>query len=112
MKGYYGIVQYMPDRSRQEGVNVGVYVFCEGVTLYAIAKSFKRVFALFPDASPMRVAQYAQGVECGLISCKTLPDLIDYCHTRANDIHIVDPRPMRLLAGPNEELEGLLDRLT
>ena len=115
-KGYYSIIQYCPDPSRLETVNVGVALFCP--ELRFLRATFKRrrnrisqVFgkqdwefiALQQTAIAERLARKKE-------SFQTLEDFKAYVSSRANSLVLTHPRPVRV-EDPDRDLNDLVGRL-
>ena len=116
-KGYYSILQYVPDPERAEGVNIGLMLFCpeKGFLKIQTTESNDRVRRLlgrqrgsatnlsrldaFKTAFEERVA-----LEAGRI--QTLEDFRTFVNTRANQLRLTDPRPVKV-ADPEPELLNL-----
>jgi hypothetical protein len=116
-KGYYSILQYVPDPERAEGVNIGLMLFCPEKDFLKIqtTASHDRVRRLlgkrrgstsnlsrldaFKTAFEERV-----GLEAGRL--QTLEEFRAFINTRANQLRLTDPRPMKV-TDPEAELSNL-----
>ncbi len=116
--GFYSLIQFCPDLSRLEAANIGVLLFCpERRFLRAktsegnahIRRFFGRVdegwsrITLLKEAFEERVAS-----EEGRI--RTVEELDHFIATRANEIQVTPPRPMKV-KDPTADLKDLFDRL-
>ncbi len=116
--GYYSIIQYCPDLSRQEAVNVGVILFCPEMSFLGVktSENVKRVRKVFGavdgDAHQIRTAIAA--LEGRLNAEKDrITDaaaLTAFGARQANSVQITAPR--RVLVGePKAEIRRLYERL-
>lgn len=117
-KGYYCIVQYCPDASRLEAANVGVLLFCperrfiEGI----VASGNDRIRRFFGsedndwDQINAVKASIVDRLEVEQDRFRTLEDLQRFIDSRANEMQITPPRPMKV-TNPDEDLRGLFDEL-
>lgn len=118
MKGYYSLIQYCPDLSRAEAANVGVLLFCPiaGFIQAKTSAGNDRVRRFFKEYSIdlERLNAVKESVEGRLRSYakdfKSLEDLEKFIATRANEILITPPRPIKV-ANPEDELQALFSEL-
>jgi hypothetical protein len=118
VKGYYSLIQYCPDLSRLEAANVGVLLFCpEPHFLRArTATSNQRIRRFFGSADHdwEQINALKTAIEDRLEiegeRFKTLPDLEHFIATRANEIQLTPPRPVKVF-NPEQDLELLFQRL-
>ncbi|MBM4035695.1 MAG: DUF3037 domain-containing protein [Planctomycetes bacterium] len=117
-KGYYSLVQYCPDLSRLESANVGVLLFCPEL----------RIIRAKMDPSNARIRQFfgqegydrrqlstikdalERRLEVDQRAFRTLGDLEQFIASRANELQITAPRPMKVL-NPEQDLQRLFDEL-
>jgi len=117
-RGYYSIMQYCPDASRGEAANVGVVLFCPERNFLAakVAEGNDRIARFFGRSSfdAVRVNHAKQAIANRLHSererFRTLEDWMQFVETRANDIVLTAPRPMKVL-NPTVDLEELFTGL-
>lgn len=119
-RGYYCLIQYCPDLSRLEAANVGVLLFCpERQFIKArTARGNDRVKRFFGrdgleiDRDQINaMKETVEGrleVEAGNFT--TLEDLERFIATRANEIQITPPRPMKVFE-PETDLDQLFEEL-
>jgi len=117
-KGYYCLIQYCPDLSRLEAANIGVILFCpEREFIRAkTAQGNGRVRRFFgsQDNDWTQINAIKNSIENRLEVAghdfKSLDDLTNFISTRANEIQITPPRPMKVLE-PEKDLEELFEEL-
>jgi hypothetical protein len=117
-RGYYSLIQYCPDPSRAEGANVGVLLFCPELKFIEArtAAGNDRVRRFFGRTSfdPDRLRAAKRAMEYRLRkeqeNFQTLDDLNHFIETRANDLTLTPPRPMKV-SDPKAELQGLFKEL-
>ena len=115
-RGYYCLIQYCPDLSRLEAANIGVVLFCPdlSVLLAKVTENCERVERLFGarDWYQHIAARLSikDRVEVEAPNIKTLADLQHFARTRANQILITEPRPMRV-GVTEDDLEQLFREL-
>jgi hypothetical protein len=115
-KGYYSIIQYCPDPSRLEAVNIGVALFCPELRFLraSFGRSRTRVSHLFGKQDWEFVALQQSAIEARLTreleAFKKLEDLEAYVSRRANTLTLTSPRPVKV-ENPESELKNLLRRL-
>jgi len=115
-KGYYSIIQYCPDPSRLEAVNIGVALFSPELR-YLHAKFGRRrtrISQLFGKQDWEFVKLQQSAIEARLTRDKeafqTIEEFEGYVSRRANALIMTTPRPMKV-ANPHQELDNLLRRL-
>ena len=117
-KGYYSILQYVPNLERAEGANVGVVLFCPEKRFLQVQTSggndrvrsffggenldLERIKAM-KNAFVERVNQQADFILTG-------DDFKLFVETRANQLLLTEPRPMKVF-DPQEDLQKLCDQL-
>lgn len=116
IKGYYSIVQYCPDPSRMEAVNIGVALFCPEIQYLRVrfGRRRTRVHQLFGKQDWEFVKSQTAAVEARLSrerdSFSRLEDFESYISRRANAIRLTPARPVKV-EQPDLELDHLLKRL-
>jgi hypothetical protein len=116
--GYYSVIQYCPDRGREEAANVGVLLYMPSSQLVQakvgpLSERARKFFRLrTTDASRPNAAaeSLAHLVNAGLAYIDSVEALAAFVATRANDIRVTAPR---LVAVSNfvRDLETLYDEL-
>src|SRR5258708_5344068 len=115
-KGYYSIIQYCPDPSRLEAVNIGVALFCPELRFLraTFGRSRTRVSHLFGKQDWEFVELQQAAIEARLTreqeAFQKLEDLEAYVSRRANALTLTSPRPVKV-EDPEWELKNLLHRL-
>lgn len=115
-KGYYSIIQYCPDASRLEAVNLGVALFCpEPRFLQAsFGRSRSRVSCLFGKQDWDFIALQQSAIEDRFNSerqaFQKLHDLENFIARRANAVTMTPPRFVKV-DDPKQELESLLRQM-
>lgn len=117
-RGYYGVIQYCPDLSRGEGANVGVLLFCPETGFLDVrmsrgndrARRFFRADQLDLDRLKAAKSAFESRIRLEKSQFRTLDDLRHFVETRANDLRIIPPRPMRV-SDPEKELTSLFAEL-
>lgn len=99
-KGYYSLVQFSPDASRLEAVNIGILVYssADGRLRVRIGRSNHRIRRFFGNQNWSFVNRAKKAIENQLTwqHFPSLDDLKGYISKRANEIQITSPRPMRI----------------
>src|SRR5262245_32310453 len=103
-RGFYSVVQYCPDRSRAEAVNVGLVLLCVDPHAVRVRMTDKhdRVRKLFGATKPalknLRLA--TDGLQSRIEGCETdfksEEDLASFAASRANDLRLTEPRLVKL----------------
>ncbi|MBI3268672.1 MAG: DUF3037 domain-containing protein [Planctomycetes bacterium] len=113
-RGYYGVIQYCPNPSRAEGANVGVLLCCPEVGFLETSMSAgnDRVRRFFRgeslDLERLQSAKqaFASRLRQEQGELRTIEQLQRFIETRAGDLRIVAPRPIRV-SEPKAELDSL-----
>jgi len=113
-RGYYSLIQFCPDPSRAERVNVGVVLFCPEAefiaarTAHGNRQAEKLVAREALDRAGLNAAKRAieRRLEVERESFKTLDDLQRFVDTRANVLKLTASRPIKVF-----DAEQDLDRL-
>ncbi|MBI4527523.1 MAG: DUF3037 domain-containing protein [Deltaproteobacteria bacterium] len=116
--GYYCLIQYCPDLSRLEAANIGVLLFCPERRFIRAktAQGNDRIRKFFgsEDNDWTQINAIKNSIEGRLEVAgqqfKTLEDLTSFIATRANEIQITPPRPMKVLE-PEQDLQELFEEL-
>lgn len=117
-RGYYALVQYCPDASRLEVVNVGVILSCPELKFIdgKVAGSNRRVARVFGrssfNAQQLRTAKLAivNRIKTQATELVDPVALEQFARTRANEIILTAPRPIRV-SDPAMELDNLFTEL-
>jgi Protein of unknown function (DUF3037) len=114
-KGYYCLIQFCPDPSRLEAVNVGVLLFCPGTKFAArTAKGNRRPRKLVDqlDKASLNAAKRAleRRLEVDASRFQTLQDLQQFADTRGNILELTKPRPIKVF-DPAADLDKLFHEL-
>lgn len=117
-RGYYSLIQYCPDPSKAKSANVGVLLFCPALKFIEARTSAgnDRVRRFFGKDSfdPGRLRAAERAIESRLHvsreDFRTLEDLNSFIETRANELRITSPRPMKVL-NPEADLDDLFAEL-
>ena len=99
MKGYYSLIQFCPDLSRQESINIGVLVYCPetGGLEALIGHSNERISKVFGSQDPVFLDRCRDSVAERLgLGFPTVEDLRGYIETRANAIQCTALRSLTL----------------
>ncbi len=116
--GYYFVIQYCPDLSRQEGANVGVVLFCAD-PFYLKARTAKgndRIRRFFrpidPDWEQINLIKYSieQRLTLNRDQFRDLASLERFAASRANSMRLTAPRSIAV-EDPDKELNRLFNRL-
>ena len=99
-KGYYSLVQFCPDPSRLESVNIGVVLYSssEKKLQVRISPSVQRIRRCFGKQDWNLLNRARTAIESQLRSERflSIDDLDAYIAKRANIIQLTQPRPMRI----------------
>lgn len=117
-KGYYSLIQYCPDASRAEAANVGVLLFCPDLRFIEARTSddHARIRRFFGPESfdPARITAAKRAVEDYIRlhtdQFRSLDDLRRFIDTRANEMIVTEPRPLKVV-DPAAELDELFAQL-
>ena len=117
-RGYYSLIQFCPDVSRLEVVNVGVILFCPEAEFLDARTSAnnRRAETLVGRGNLERAALNAakQSIERRLEvdreSFKNIEDLRKFIDTRGNWLKLTDSRPVKVF-DPPVDLEKLYEEL-
>lgn len=118
-KGYYSILQYVPDLERSEGVNIGILLLCpeKGFLKAQTASSNDRVRRFFGqdiDLDLERINAYKEifeeRVEAETANIRSPEELERFIDTRGNQLRLTRPRPVKVF-DPEATLRELFDSL-
>lgn len=109
-RGYYSLIQFCPDVSRLESVNVGVILFCPaaGYLDARTSSDNRRAEKLVGRGNLERFALNAakRAIEHRLQvdrdSFNNIEDLQNYINTRGNLLKLTSPRPVKVFDPPND----------
>lgn len=96
-RAFYSLIQYCPDRFRDERINVGLVIASDlNEICVQTIEDFSRVLRLFQDTN-------IENLKICLTSCKNIIQSlanVDHLHefikTRANDIQLTPPRLLKI----------------
>jgi hypothetical protein len=117
-RGYYSLIQFCPDSSRLEAVNVGVVLLCPdaGFLGARTAAGNRRAEKLVDrgelDRKALNSAKRAieHRLEVDRDSFRNLEDLQRFVATRGNTLKLTDPRPTKVFQ-PQNDLDSLFAEL-
>ena len=117
-RGYYSLIQFCPDPSRAEAVNLGVLLFCPEARFVAARMSHgnrraaKLVGRADIDSASLNAAKRAieRRLQMDREGFQTLEDLRHFVDTRANVLKLTTPRPVKVFE-PEEDLRKLYEEL-
>lgn len=114
IKAYYSLIQYCPDRSRNEAANIGLVLFSPetNLLLSKLSASNDRISRFFGrnNYNPNRINFLKSSIERRLNIEKerltSLEDFKKFINTRANDLLITNPRSVKV-SDPEKQLDEL-----
>ena len=117
-KGYYSLIQYCPDASRLECVNVGLVLFCpearfiEARTTRGNQRAAQLVGRASLDRASLNSAKRAleRRLAIDANAFRTLEDLQRFVDTRGNVLKLSAPRPVKVF-DPAADLDKLFTEL-
>jgi Protein of unknown function (DUF3037) len=113
-KGYYSLIQFCPDPSRLEGINIGVLVYSpESARLvFRLTQSNQRIRKVFGQQDWNFIDRVRESVQSRLRSEKfeTVSDLEGYIAKRANVVQLTPVRPLKI-GDIDQEISALYRRL-
>jgi hypothetical protein len=113
-KGFYSLIQFFPDASRLEAVNIGVVVYSstERKLLLRISRSNQRIRRFFGNQDWKFLNRAKAAIENRLRSeyFPSVEDLEAFVSKRANAIQLTAPRPMRI-SEIQQDVQNLFERL-
>lgn len=111
-RGYYSVIQYMPDAARAECINVGVVLHCPSVNKFPsvridpVCRRARRLLGGNPQP-----AAVSMGDRIGHEKWKDVDDFQHFVDTRANAIRLTDPRPIKITKSAAAEVDKLYEEL-
>jgi hypothetical protein len=113
-KGYYSLIQFCPDPSRLEGINIGVLVYSpdSGRLVFRLTESNQRIRRVFGQQDWNFIDRVRESVHSRLQSEKfdTVNDLESYIAKRANVVQLTPVRPLKI-GDIDQEVSALYRRL-
>jgi hypothetical protein len=113
-KGYYSLIQFCPDPSRLEGINLGVLVYSpdHGRLAFRLTDSNQRIRKVFGHQDWAFIDRVRESVRSRLQSEKfeTLRDLESFITKRANVVQLTPVRPLKM-GDIDQEVSALYRRL-
>lgn len=117
-KGYYSLIQFCPNPSRAEAVNVGVLLFCPELHFIdaQVSRNTTRARRLLEheEVDVARLKTTQKSIKERMLvehdRFRTLEDLNQFIGTRGNDIQLTSPRTLRVLE-PVKQLGELFREL-
>jgi Protein of unknown function (DUF3037) len=99
-KGYYSLIQFCPDPSRLEGINIGVLIYSpeSGKLKFRLTENNQRIRKVFGKQDWDFLNRAKESVEHRLETERfaTVSDLESYISKRANLIQLTPLRPIRI----------------
>lgn len=117
-KGYYSLIQFCPNASRLEAINVGVLLFCpdlrfiEARTAKGNQRAAKLVGRAFLDKHSLNRAKRAieRRVQTDREAFSSFDDLQKFVDSRGNMLKLTPPRPVKVF-DPIQDLDSLFSEL-
>jgi hypothetical protein len=117
-RGYYSLIQFCPNQSRLEAVNVGVVLLCPDADFIAARTSAgnRRAEKLVGrgelDRHALNSAKQAieHRLDVDRSSFKSHEDLMAFVNTRGNNLKLTSPRPVKVF-DPATDLDKLFSEL-
>ena len=118
MRGYYCLIQFCPDPSRAEAVNLGMLLFCPDAKFIAARTSAGNLAAAKLvgkggiDKQSLNAAKRAiqRRLQTDREAFQTLEDLQKFVDSRANILKLTQPRPVKVF-DPEQNLANLFKEL-
>lgn len=112
--GYYSIIQFCPDRSRMEVVNIGLILAYQDRVMVRVIDNNERVKRFFGSVDGLDWEQM-DGMKEGIVGrimgeVKDVDGLRNFIKTRANEIVITEPRSV-LMFDMEDDMRLLFERL-
>lgn len=114
-KGYYSVVQYVPDLDRAESVNIGVLMFVAETNFCEVRLSrdngrVRHFFCVSGD-DLTRLTEFKRSfthrIEAEKLNLTSVEQLEKFIHTRGNQIQLTEPRFVKVLKTCEEQLDQL-----
>ena len=113
-KGYYSLIQFCPDPSRLEGINIGVLVYSPETArlVFRLTQGNQRIRKVFGQQDWNFLDRVRESVQSRLRSEKfeTVSDLESYIAKRANVVQLTPVRPLKI-GDIDQEISALYRRL-
>lgn len=120
-RGYYSILQYVPDLERSEGANIGVVLFCPDTRFLKVqtATGNDRVRRFFRPEESVDLdldrlnslkAAFEERLAVEAARVQTLEEFRQFIDSRANQILLTAPRSIKVF-DPQTELATLFEAL-
>ena len=113
-KGYYSLIQFCPDPSRLEGINIGLLVYSpdQGRLAFRLTQSNQRIRKFFGRQDWNFIDRVRESVQSRLQSERfdTVQDLESYIAKRANVVQLTPVRPLKI-GDIDQEVSALYERL-
>jgi DNA-directed RNA polymerase subunit F len=119
VKGYYSILQYVPDLERSEGVNIGILLLCpeKGFLKAQTAHGNDRVRRFFGPDTDLDLDRlnaykeiFEERVEAETANIRSPEELERFIDTRGNQLRLTRPRPVKVF-DPEATLQELFNTL-
>lgn len=116
-KGYYSVVQYVPDLDRAESVNIGVLLFVAETSFCEVrlSRDNRRVRHFFNTSSDdlIRLTEFKRSFVHRIKSEKfhTIEQLKKFINTRGNQIQMTEPRFVKVTETCKDQLDHLFEDL-
>lgn len=117
-KAFYSIVQYCPDRFRAEVVNVGLVLLCPETKKIRVqmTNDFRRARRFFRktnagiDHLKLSLDSMKNRIDNSNADLNTYIGLMVFAGTRANDLHMTEPRLIKV-KNLDADFDSLYDQL-
>lgn len=120
-RGYYSILQFVPDLEKSEGANIGVVLFCpdKGFLKAQTSTGNDRVRRFFGPETDVELdldrinafkATFEERLEIEATRVHTPEEFLQFVNTRANQLLLTNPRPIKVFE-PEAELARLFESL-
>jgi hypothetical protein len=113
-KGYYSLIQFCPDPSRLEGVNIGVLVYSpeDGALKFRITQKNQRIRKFFGQQNWDFLNRAREAMQARLHTEKfeTVSELENYISRRANVVQLTSLRALKI-SDIDRDVETLFQRL-
>lgn len=113
MQNYYSLIQYCPDASRDERINVGVTLLTNGKCYVTIDDSPWRAVYILGDrhAHPDRLLLSLQSMQHRIeTTVFARAGLCKFCRSRGNDLVLTPPRALSERVAVTDLFNGLVLR--
>ena len=110
-RGFYSVIQYVPDRFRAEAVNLGLVLLCPDphALRFRLSTDFDRVKRLFQvNEADLKISVESMHarLESLTTTMRTADELAVFAASRGNDIRLTEPRLAKL-----ESIDADFERL-